>query len=330
MKVNKKIFIAVLVSLPAIVFAQVHERSMMKNRTNVEDESSSYTLGIFNDTTQYRQKFIEFATFDDNDDDAALDENDIIYETFDNQIVHYLKKFDYTTMQGQIPIRLTNEKAKKYYTCPVEGTVTSHFGPRRKRFHYGTDIGMRTGTPIKVMFDGVVRYAKWCSGYGNLVVVRHDNGLETYYGHMSKITSKPNQKVKAGEVIGLVGSTGRSSGPHLHLEIRYLGSAINPEHIVDFSTFQLKDDNEMFYLTRNDFKPSYDKSSSTAKSSSSRYLAKTKTRSTRSGNGASITVKKGETLSQIAKRNGTTVKKLCKLNGIKGNKIKAGQKLKVR
>lgn len=330
MKVHKRIFIAVLVSLPTLVFAQVHERSMMKNRTNVEDESSSYTLGIFNDTTQYRQKFIEFATFDDNDDDAALDENDIIYETFDNQIVHYLKKFDYTTLQGQIPIRLTNEKAKKYYACPVEGAVTSHFGPRRKRFHYGTDIGMRTGTPIKAMFDGVVRYAKWCSGYGNLVVVRHDNGLETYYGHMSKITSKPNQKVKAGEVIGLVGSTGRSSGPHLHLEIRYLGSAINPEHVVDFSTFELKTDNEIFYLTRNDFKPSYNKASSSSKSSSSRYLARTKTRSTRSGKGASVTVRKGETLSQIAKRNGTTVKKLCKLNGIKGSKIKAGQKLKVR
>ena len=188
---------------------------------------------------------------------------------------------------------------------------------------------MKTGTPIKAMFDGVVRYAKWSSGYGNLVVIRHDNGLETYYGHMSKITSKPNQKVKAGEVIGLVGSTGRSSGPHLHLEVRYLGAAINPEHIIDFSDFTLKTDNEVYNLTRSDFKPTYNSKSSNVQSASSRSLAKTKTRATRSGK-SSVTVKKGETLSQIAKRNGTTVKRLCQLNGIKDNKIKAGQKLRIR
>ncbi len=330
MNKTKRILIVALLTLPAFAFAQVHDRATMRNRANVENESSDYTLGILKDTTQYRQKFIEFANFDDNDDDAALNENDIVYETFDNQVVHYLKKFDYSNMQGSIPIRLTNEKAKKYYTCPVEGPVTSHFGPRRRRFHYGTDIGMRSGTPIKSMFDGVVRYAKWCNGYGNLVVVRHDNGLETYYGHMSKITSKPNQKVKAGEVIGLVGSTGRSSGPHLHLEIRYLGAAINPEHMIDFTDFTLKDDNEMFNLTRNDFKPTYNSKSSSVSSKSLAKSSKNSTRSTRSGKGKTITVRKGDNLSQIAKRNGTTVKKLCQLNGIKGNKIKAGQKLKVK
>lgn len=318
--------------LPTLSFAQVHERGMMKNRANVGNESSSYTLGIFNDTTQYKQKFIEFASFDDNDDDAALNESDIVYETFDNQVVHYLKKFDYSSMsmREQIPIRLTNEKAKQFYTCPLEGKVTSHFGPRKRRFHYGTDIGMKTGTPIKAMFDGVVRYAKWSSGYGKLVVIRHDNGLETYYGHMSKITSKPNQKVKAGDVIGLVGSTGRSSGPHLHLEIRYLGSAINPEHIIDFSDFTLKTDNEIYNLTRSDFKPTYNRKSSNVQSASSRSIAKAKTRATRSGKSVSVTVRKGETLSQIARRNGTTVKKLCQLNGIKSDKIKAGQKLRIR
>lgn len=329
MTLKKIIFSLVMVSIPAVGMSQVHDKGMMKNRSNVENESS-YTLGIYKDTTQYRKKFIEFVSSDDDMDDAVLDENDIVYETFDNQVVHYLKKFDYANMNEDIPVRLINEKLKKYYTCPVEGIVTSHFGPRRNRFHYGTDIGMKTGTPIKVMFDGVVRYAKWSNGYGNIVVVRHDNGLETYYGHMSKIIAKPNQKVKSGEVIGLVGSTGRSTGPHLHLEIRYLGAAINPEHIVNFSDFSLKDDNEMFYLSRSDFKPTYNSKLSRVKKSSSKSLAKTKTRSSRSGKSTSVTVKQGETLSQIAKRNGTTVKKLCQLNGIKGNKIKAGQKLKVK
>ncbi|MBQ7985205.1 MAG: peptidoglycan DD-metalloendopeptidase family protein [Bacteroidales bacterium] len=327
--INKCLTALTLIALPLTGFSQIHERSMMKNRTDVETESSDYTLGIFKDTAQYRQKLIEFAAFEDNDDDAALDENDIVYESFDNQIVHYLKQFDYSSMQGQIPVRLTDEKHKKYYTCPVEGPVTSHFGPRRNRFHYGTDIGMRSGTPIKAMFDGVVRYAKWSNGYGNLVVIRHDNGLETYYGHMSKISAKPNQKVKAGEIIGLVGSTGRSTGPHLHLEIRYLGSAINPEHMVNFADFTLKDNNEMFYLTRSDFKPASAGRTSVKKSSSSQLAKSNKSRSTRSGK-SSVTVRKGETLSQIAKRNGTTVQKLCKLNGIKNNKIKAGQKLKVK
>lgn len=329
---KKHITLLSLITLPLLGFSQTHERGMMRNRTNVEKESSSYTLGILKDTAQYRQKLIEFASYDDNDDDAALDENDIVYETFSNQIVHYLNKFDYSSLTGQIPVRLTNEKAKKFYSCPVEGPVTSHFGPRRNRFHYGTDIGMRTGTPIKSMFDGVVRYAKWSNGYGNLVVVRHDNGLETYYGHMSKITAKPNQKVKAGEIIGLVGSTGRSSGPHLHLEIRYLGAAINPEHMIDFANYTLKDDNEMYYLTRGDFKPTYSRSSHRSSSyQSSKQLAKTKTRSSRSGKGSSVKVRQGETLSQIAKRHGTTVQKLCKLNGInKTTKIKAGQKLKVK
>ena len=309
--------------------AQIHERGMMRNRSNVESESSSYTLGILKDTNQYRQKLIEFADYN-NDDDAALNETDIIYETFSNDVVHYLKKFDYTNLKGSIPIRLTDEKHRKYYTCPVEAPLTSHFGPRWNRFHYGTDFGARTGTPIKAMFDGVVRYAKHCNGYGNLVVVRHDNGLETYYGHMSKITCKPNQKVKAGEIIGLVGSTGRSTGPHLHLEIRYLGAAINPEHMIDIADYSLKTTDEVFQITRNDFKPTYSQSSYSAKSykkSSSRQLAKS-SRSTRSGK--SVTIKKGETLSQIAKRTGTTVKKLAKLNGIKGSKIKAGQKIRVR
>ncbi|MDY6395010.1 MAG: peptidoglycan DD-metalloendopeptidase family protein [Bacteroidales bacterium] len=317
---------AVLLCLPLFAFSQVHERGMMKNRTNVEKESSDYTLGIFRDTNQYRN-LLEFGTY--GEDASVESEEDILYASFDNKIVHYLNKFDYANMTGSIPVRLTNEKQKKYFTCPVEGMLTSHFGPRRNRFHYGTDIGLRTGSPIKSMFDGVVRYAKWCGGYGNLVVVRHDNGLETYYGHMSKINAKENQRVKAGDIIGLVGSTGRSSGPHLHLEIRYLGAAMNPEHFIDFSDYTLKCENEIYHITRSDFKSTY------SKGTSSRQLAKTyskkKSKSSRkSVASATHKVKKGESLDKIAKRNGTTVAKLKKLNGIKGNNIKVGQKIKVK
>lgn len=317
---------AVLLCLPLFAFSQVHERGMMRNRTNVEKESSDYTLGIFRDTNQYRN-LLEFGTY--GEDASVESEEDILYASFDNKIVHYLNKFDYTNMTGSIPVRLTNEKQKKYFTCPVEGVLTSHFGPRRNRFHYGTDIGLRTGSPIKSMFDGVVRYAKWCGGYGNLVVVRHDNGLETYYGHMSKINAKENQRVKAGDIIGLVGSTGRSSGPHLHLEIRYLGAAMNPEHFIDFSDYTLKCENEIYHITRSDFKSTY------TKGTSSRQLAKSSTKkksksSRKSVASATHKVKKGESLDKIAKRNGTTVAKLKKINGIKGNNIKVGQKIKVK
>ena len=102
------------------------------------------------------------------------------------------------------------------------------------------------------MFDGKVRIAKRAGAYGNLVVIRHDNGLETYYAHLSKINVEVNQDVKAGEILGLGGSTGRSTGPHLHLEIRYLGAAINPEKVIDFKTYSLISDTLM--LTQDCFK----------------------------------------------------------------------------
>lgn len=324
----KKISITLtaILCLPTFALAQVHERGMMKNRTNVEHESSEYTLGIFRDTNQYVNSLIEFGTY--GDDAAAESEEDILYASFDTKVVHYLNKFDYSKMTGSIPVRLTDERHRKYFTCPVEGVLTSHFGPRRNRFHYGTDIGLRTGSPIKSMFDGVIRYAKPCSGYGNLVVVRHDNGLETYYGHMSKIIARENQKVKAGDVIGLVGSTGRSTGPHLHLEIRYLGAAMNPEHFIDFTDYTLKCENEVFHITRSDFKSTYSRSTSSSQLAKSSYKKSKSNR--RSSAVASYTVRKGESLSKIAKKHGTTVAKLKKLNGISNSSIKAGQKIKVK
>lgn len=319
-----------MLMIPMFGFSQIHERGMMKNRTNVEKESSAYTLGIFKDTNQYKKSLIQFGDLGEDDADAAAaSEKDILYASFDNASIHYLQKFNYANLVGSIPVRLTNERQRKYFACPVEGLVTSHFGPRRARFHYGTDIGKRQGEPIKSMFDGTIRVTRWASGYGNLIVIRHDNGLETYYGHLSKSLVRENQRVKAGEIIGLVGSTGRSTGPHLHLEIRYLGAAINPEHMIDFSNFSLKTSSgETFYLTRNDFKPTYSRETSV-------QLAKTYEKSNRSGRGRSYaksnyTIRKGETLSSIAKRHGTTVKKLCKLNNISGSSIREGQQIKVK
>lgn len=326
--------IGALLALPMFSFAQIHERSQMGSRMNPEKESFSYKLGVFADTTQY-QNLIEYGkTFDEGEEseDAILAATE--YKNFETNVIHYLNKFDYTSLSGSMPIKLTDEKHGKYFSCPAEGIVTSHFGPRRSRFHYGVDLGLRIGTPIKSMFDGVVRYAGWCSGYGLIVVVRHDNGLETYYAHLSKLNVKVNQKTKAGDVIALSGNTGRSSGPHLHLEMRYLGSAMNPEHFIDFSTFTLRTDDEGVYnITRSDFKNGgYSKGGN-----SSRQLASSSSKKSKKGKNnrsssavATHNVKKGETLGEIARKNGTTVAKLQKLNGIKGSNIKAGQKIKVK
>lgn len=123
------------------------------------------------------------------------------------------------------------------YVHPVSiGNVTSRFGyrPRFRRMHYGIDIGIPKGTPVVAAFDGIVRLCKYERGYGYYVVIRHDNGMETIYGHLSKFTVKPNDRVKAGDEIALSGNTGRSTGPHLHFETRYLGMKINPEAIIDF------------------------------------------------------------------------------------------------
>ncbi len=123
------------------------------------------------------------------------------------------------------------------YVPPVPGAITSNYGYRRRfgRVHRGTDLRLSIGDTVVSAFDGKVRLTKYEGrGYGYYVVVRHDNGMETVYGHLSKFLVKPNQRVKAGEPIALGGNTGRSTGPHLHFETRYMGLAINPTAIIDF------------------------------------------------------------------------------------------------
>ena len=119
------------------------------------------------------------------------------------------------------------------FRMPVNGALTSGFGQRWGRAHNGMDLDLNTGDPVRAAFKGMVRIAKYSSGYGNLVVVRHWNGLETFYGHLSKILVAPNQVVQPGDIIGLGGSTGRSTGSHLHFEIRYLGQPFDPTDFIN-------------------------------------------------------------------------------------------------
>ena len=122
------------------------------------------------------------------------------------------------------------------FRMPTEHTkITSKFGPRRRRMHNGLDIKVYIGDTIRAAFSGKVRMVKYeRRGYGKYVVIRHENGLETVYGHLSKQIVDENQYVEAGEPIGLGGNTGRSTGSHLHFETRFLGQAINPALLFDF------------------------------------------------------------------------------------------------
>lgn len=202
------------------------------------------------------------------------------------------------------------------YVHPIMGELTSVFGPRRYRYHYGVDIKLNIGDSIGSAFNGKVRVAGYDrGGYGNYVVVRHDNGLETVYGHLSKILAFENQVVHAGQTIGLGGNTGRSTGPHLHFETRFLGNPINPEDIIDFDAGETIS-KDFFMVKAEAF--DYVKVAGRTSHYYSQYADVKYHR-----------VKRGETLSSIAQKHGTTITRLCKLNGISRKKsIRVGQRLK--
>ncbi|MDD5570703.1 MAG: M23 family metallopeptidase [Bacteroidales bacterium] len=221
-------------------------------------------------------------------------------------------------------------------TCfyfPHIGKVISPFGYRGRQMHTGVDIKLATKDSVFCAFDGMVRMAKKYGGYGKVVVVRHYNGLETLYGHLSVINVKVNQFVKAGDLIGLGGHTGRATSPHLHFETRFLGEAFNPKSFIDFDKYALIKDTLL--LTGNSFR-NYHKSikkTGTASKTKSGVAKKTTKQNpsvnTKSGN--YHIVKAGDTLSRIAKNNGTTVENLCKLNNISKTKILSiGMKLKIK
>ena len=187
------------------------------------------------------------------------------------------------------------------FRMPTPSTkITSPFGPRWRRMHNGLDLKVNIGDTIVSAFDGKVRIVKYeRRGYGKYVVIRHDNGLETIYGHLSKQLVEENQLVKAGEPIGLGGNTGRSTGSHLHFETRFLGIAINPIYMFDFPKQDIVADTYTFRKTKG--------------------VKRAGSHDTQVADGTIRyhKVKSGDTLSRIAKLRGVSVSTLCKLNRIK-------------
>ncbi len=189
----------------------------------------------------------------------------------------------------------------KGYCMPTDSTrITDKFGyrPRRGRSHMGLDVKVKVGDTIRAAFDGKVRISRYeRRGYGHFLVLRHPNGLETVYGHLSKKLVEENDIVHAGDPIGLGGNTGRSTGSHLHFETRILGNAINPAYLFDFPNQQATTD---YYVFQKNTREVYYK------------------------------VKSGDTLSGIAAKHETSIANICKLNGISRNAVlKIGQTLRV-
>ena len=216
------------------------------------------------------------------------------------------------------------------YHCPYQGTVHPHgkYGPRRRRQHQGVALPLQTGDPVYATFCGRVRISQYNKGgYGNLVIIRHDNGLETYYGHLSERMVEPGQWVEAGQIIGLGGSTGRSTGPHLHFETRYYGQSFDPERLIDFKNGTLS--RETFLL-----KKSFFSIYSNAGQDFEDEIANEEQDKKEAAEKAAMKyykIRSGDTLGAIARRHGTTVANLCRLNGIKSTTIlRIGRSLRVR
>lgn len=234
---------------------------------------------------------------------------------------------------GGVAIELL--KGEEKFCFPRYGTLWSVF----KEKHKALDIDLKEGDTVLNMFDGIVRYAQFnTGGFGNLVIVRHNNGLETYYGHLSKIKVKINQKVKSGELLGLGGSTGRSYNPHLHLEVRYQDHSLDPFTFIDWENKTMK--TNVLVLDKIAFspwlmgiapveisKPNYTTVSNVKNTDTNTVNVNQETNTKATYH----TVKKGDTMFSISKAYGTTLQQICDWNGIKNpDKIALGQKLRVK
>jgi len=216
-------------------------------------------------------------------------------------------RFDYRLLTDSVRIPLIDSALGRHFTYPLKNYVTSPFGPRQQYWHFGTDIKVVYHDTIRSTFDGIVRVVtNDRKGYGNVAVVRHHYGLETLYGHMSKVFVKSNQVLKSGDPIGLGGRTGRATGNHLHFEIRFCGEPFDPAFLLDYENYCLRSDT--LVVTQNTFEYVAD-------------LRKTMYH----------IVHQGDNLGKIANSYHTTISKICRYNGISRTTIlKIGRRLIVR
>lgn len=213
---------------------------------------------------------------------------------------------DITKNDSSLILTLTDPENNCNFVAPLKSPViTSNYGWRNGRNHSGIDLDLQVWDPVVAAFDGMVRVALYHPGYGRVVVIRHYNGLETLYAHLHRFKVKAGDIVEAGQVIGLGGSSGHSTGSHLHFEVRYKGKTLNPKNIISFKKNKLISDSLELIKHKWDY---------TALPVGVDYY----------------TIEKGDYMYKIAHKYGLTVSELCELNGIKRNKVLiVGRKLRI-
>jgi murein DD-endopeptidase MepM/ murein hydrolase activator NlpD len=252
------------------------------------------------------------------------------YSIWDTRVVNPYR-VDGRRIKDTLELKLTDPPRERYAKMPLHTTpVTSGFAFRGYRWHFGVDLDLETGDSVKAVFDGVVRMNKWDGGgYGNYILVRHYNGLETIYGHLSKALVPVGTFVKAGQLIGRGGSTGRSTGSHLHFEVRYEGNPIDPTLLYNFPAYELRGDN--FTITSALFNY-YNRALRAKRSSggggsggSSRSGQPSQARRT-----VTHTIRKGDTLSEIAEKYGVGLSTIKRLNPGLKTPLQLGKKVRIK
>ena len=229
------------------------------------------------------------------------------YSVWDSRSVNPYR-IDHSRFNDTVQVVLYDSLIGRHWSVPLKHTFrTDDFGPRKYRWHYGTDLELDIGDSIFASFDGIVRISTYAgNGYGNYIVLRHYNGLETLYAHLSKSLVDVGQYVKAGEYLGRGGSTGRSTGPHLHYEIRFEGTPMDPEYFYDFKEEALI--SRVCLITESNFQ----------------YL-------NRARRVYYHRVSSGDTIGAISRKYRVPASRICKLNGISmKTRLKRGRKLRIK
>ena len=324
----KKIMIAVLLALPLTVAAQVD---------SVRTDSFPKGLGAAIDTIDISDGRVSVVLKDDNTwfyikNRDVIAQDEVFTSHWSENVINSYSSVSLASLPLRNTVCLIDSVSK--WTCPYQTKVFSKFGYRHGRQHQGVDLPLAKGTPVKAAFDGKVRVSMYTSGYGNLVVIRHENGLETYYGHLSRRDVSPGDWVSSGDVIGLGGSTGRSTGPHLHFETRYMGFAFDPQWIADYESGELH--SPVFVLKRIYLDPSSHYVPQSLDEEDDVFGTDEEIAAEEARRAAELaamrwhTVKSGETVSSIAVKEHVSQAKIKSLNpGLNINKIRVGQKIRV-
>ncbi len=305
-------FAAILFLLMVIPFGNGNAQGFVIDTTQFLNEAGTTTIIL--ESSTYEDEILP-----EDEERPTMEESifvpaDVLYKDRWDTLYIRTGKVNPGEIHDSTFIWLNNPNETAFH-FPHKGKLLSKYGWRSGRFHAGMDIKLETGDTVVSAFDGKVRIARVMSGYGKMVVVRHDNGLETVYAHLSKMLVNISEEVKAGQPIGLGGRTGRATTSHLHFETRYLGEHFNPDRIIDFENFTLIRDTLL--INQEFWHPL--KATSIASAHDDNSIGK-----------KYHTIKQGDTLSVIARKYRTSVKRICQLNGIKESKVlKLGKKLRV-